>query len=67
MVSMLDQPHAMGTELTCFVASQYISEHYPDIRVVLNGNASDELFLGYSRYRRQATLRFIYQSLSLIP
>jgi len=41
MANMLDPPHSMGTALTCFMAAEYISKHYPDIRVVLNGNGAD--------------------------
>ena len=51
-----DEPFGDSSAIPTFLVSQLAARH---VKMVLSGDGGDELFAGYSRYRRYATLQRI--------
>ena len=56
LVHHFDEPFGDSSAIPTFLVSQLAARH---VKMVLSGDGGDELFAGYSRYRRYATLQRI--------
>ena len=56
LVDHFDEPFGDSSAIPTFLVSQLAARH---VKMVLSGDGGDELFAGYSRYRRYATLQRI--------
>ena len=65
IVDIYDEPQADTTSIPIYFISQLAAEE--GIKVVLNGDGADELFAGYSNYKRNLKLFPYFSLLSGIP
>lgn len=65
IVEIYDEPQADTTSIPIYFISQLAKEQ--DIKVVLNGDGPDELFAGYSNFKRNAKYFPYFRALSKSP